>query len=210
MRQKLFCFHDIAHPVRNLFKLFEENVVRAVHDDLGEAGDGTTLDILALCLLDHAEGKFLEVALEELQLLFGVLHAAKDVPFQLAQGLTDDWMQLRSTLILYLLLEAAQNFGNEWHKRIFEDLGRHAKLLELLLHLSQVHVIIDFGQLVEEHVHALVIGDVRRHELLQLLRCLLLGVHLGELLQRLQQVLLELGDGWADERGAASGHALTA
>ena len=64
MRQKLFCFHDIAHLVRDLFKLFEENVVRAVHDDLGEAGDGTALDILALGLLDHGECEFLEVSLE--------------------------------------------------------------------------------------------------------------------------------------------------
>lgn len=60
-------------------------------------------------------------------------------------------------------------------------------------------MIIDFGQLVEEHVHALVVCDVRRHHLFQLLRCLLLRVHLRELLQRLEKVLLELCHVWTDE-----------
>ena len=75
----------------------------------------------------------------------------------------------------------------------------HPKLLELLFHLAQVHVIVDLGQLVQEHGHALVVCDVCGHQVLQFLGGLLLRMHLCELLQRLQEVLLELCDGRADK-----------
>ena len=109
-------------------------------------------------------------------------------------------MQLDCCLVSNLLLEAAEDLWNERDQSIFEDLGSYSELLELLLHLAEVHVVVDLGELVEEHVHALVVGDVRRHQVLELLGCLLLGVYLCELLQRLQEVLLELRDVRAYER----------
>ena len=66
MRQELLCFHDFAHLVCDFFKLFEKNVVWAVYYDLREAGDGAALNILALCLFDHAKSKLLEMSLKEL------------------------------------------------------------------------------------------------------------------------------------------------
>jgi hypothetical protein len=62
----LLRFHSFAHLVRDVFELFEEDVVRAVHDDFGEASDRSTLNILALCLFNQAESKFLEMSLEQL------------------------------------------------------------------------------------------------------------------------------------------------
>lgn len=186
MRQELLCLHDVAHFVGDFFKLFEKNVVRAIHNDLGEAGNGAALYVLALGLFNHSKRELLEMSLEQLQLLFAVLDAAEDVPFQLAQSLADDGMQLDGGLIPYLLLEIVENLRNERYQCILEDLRGHAKLLELLFHLPQIHVVVDLGQLVQEHVHALIVRDVGRHELLQLLRCLLLSMHLCKLLQCLE------------------------
>lgn len=70
-------------------------------------------------------------------------------------------------------------------------------------------MVVDLCELVQEHVHALVVGDVGRHEVLELLGGFLLGVHFGELLQRFEKILLEFGDVGTDERlGAWNGRGL--
>lgn len=137
---------------------------------------------------------------KQLQLLLSVLDAAENVPLQLAESLTYYGMQLHGRLIPNLFLEVIQDLRNERHECILKDLGGHSELLELFLHLAQVHVIVDLSQLVEKHVHPLIVRDVGRHEALQLLRSLLLGVHLCELLQRLQQILLKFRDIGTNER----------
>ena len=76
------------------------------------------------------------MALEELQLFLTVFDATEDVPLQLAQSLTNYWMQLDCGLVPDLLLETAEDLWNEWDEGVFEDLCGHAKLLELLLHLA--------------------------------------------------------------------------
>ena len=196
----MLSLHGLTHLVCDVFELLEQYVVGTIHYDLGEAGKSTALNVAALRLLDHPEGELLKMSLEELQLLLAVLDTAEDVPLQLAQGLTDDGMQLDCCLVSDLLLETGEDLGDEGDECIFEDLRGHPKLLELLLHLPEVHVIVDLGELTQEHVHALVVGDVGRHELLQLFGGLLLSVHLREFLQRFQQILLELRDIGADER----------
>ena len=205
----MLSLHDFAHLVCDLFELFEQDVVRAVHYYLCEAGQGSALNVAALRFLDHSESKLLEMALKELQLFLAVLDAPEDVPLQLAQSLANDWVQLDCGLIPDLLLETIEDLRNERDEGIFEDFSGHAELLELLLHLAEVHVIVDLRELVQEHVHALVVCDVGRHELLELLGGFLLSVHFGELLQRFEKILLEFGDVGTDEGlGAGDGGGL--
>ena len=199
MGEKLLCFYDFAHSIGNFFKFFKKYVIRTIDDDLCEAGNGATLNILTFGFLDHAECKLLEMPFKQLQLLLSVLDATKYVPLELTKSLADHWVQFHRCLVPYFFLEIIQDLGNKRHKCVFKDLSCHTKLFELLFHLTQVHVIIDLSQLVEKHVHSFVVRNVSRHELLELFSSLLLGVHLAELLQRLQQILLEFRDIWAYE-----------
>ena len=60
-------------------------------------------------------------------------------------------------------MEEVEYFGQERNKRIFKDLSCHAKLLDLLLHLRQIHVLIYIGQRCQEYQHSIVVGDVYFH-----------------------------------------------
>lgn len=166
MRHELLGLNDLAHFIGDLLKLLKEYIVGTVNDDLGQTGNSSTLHVLAFCLFDHAKGKLLEVSLKELKLLLIVFDATEHMPLQLSQSFADDWMQLNRCLILYLLGKAGKYFRNEGDQGVFEYFSGNTKLFELFLHLTQVHVIVDLCQLVEEHVHSLVVRDVRRHELL--------------------------------------------
>lgn len=203
--------HDGDHAVGQLVELQEEYLVGAVHDDLGQSTDGTLLHSLVPILLDDFNGEHFEVALERGQLLFLVLDTRQDVPLKLTNGLANTSRYLLLRFIAQFFAKVAEYFGQERHEGFLEDLGSHAKLRNLLLHLVKIHVLVEFTQLRQKMGHALVICDVVRHNFLELLSSLLRRVRLGKLLERFKQALLELlqADAGYAENGLSRVHGRT-
>ena len=108
------------------------------------------------------------------------------MPLELTDCLANASIYLLLSLILELFTKVAKYFGHEWHQGLFKDLGRNSELCNLLFHLIKIHVLVEFTELCQEVCHALIIDDVVRHDLLELLSGLLGRVCLGELLQCLQ------------------------
>ena len=105
---------------------------------------------LAGRLLQNAKRHLQELLFKKLLLLRLVFHLVHDVPDELADSFTDGLVKFVGAIFLNPLREIGQHLRYERHKGFLEDLCSNPKLFDLLLHLVDFHVLVDFGQQVQE------------------------------------------------------------
>jgi len=88
--------------------------------------------------------------------------------------------------------EALQYLAKEWHNVIFKHLCTDTIHLDLLLHLWRLNVFVKVNELIDQHYHSLIVGDLGPHHLRQFFNSLVQSVALTELRQDTDQLLLEL------------------
>lgn len=95
------------------------------------------------------------------------------------------------SLLLDSFLETVYDLRDKGYQCVFKDLCGYPKLLDLLLHLRDVHVLVDVGEAAQEGEHSIVVYYVNLHQSLELVTCLLLGMLASEFREDRQQVLFE-------------------
>ena len=169
-----------------------ESLNRAIEDDLRQAENGTAVNCLAGLLFKHVEYRFEELALEELSLLSSALKFVHGIQRKQPHCVGDRLMELGRGVILDQLAERGRNLRDEWNQGVLEDLSRHGKHLDLLLHLWLLDMHIEVREAVQHHQHPVIFCHLSRHEFSELLRALQHGMALRELGEYLQEIFLEL------------------
>lgn len=151
------------------FHALRQCLLRAVEQDLRQRLDSPTLHFLVVLPIDLSERELDELGLDYLLLLFQGGQLGDDVVRHPAQRICDRRVKAHGRFSLRDAKQELEEPRNELSEVILEDCSSCSVLRDLLLHLRHRHVRIEVSQRSEEEVHTVVVCNLGRHELLQLL-----------------------------------------